>query len=65
VAGEVEEGVGVVSGEALVEQMVGEGGMGFLEGLGEGVGLGRLGAGCAVGVERVADEEDFYFVLAD
>ncbi len=65
VAGEVEEGVGVVGGEALVEEVVGEEGMGFFEGVGEGLGLGGLGAGGAVGVEGIADEEDFYFVLTD
>ena len=54
-----------MGGEALVEEMVGESGMGFLEGLGEGLGFGGLGAGGAVGVERIADEEDFDFVLAD
>ena len=64
-AGEVEEGVGVVGGEALVEEVVLEGGVGFLKGVGEGLGLGGLGAGRAVGVEGVADEEDFDFVLAD
>jgi len=64
-AGGVEEGVGVVGGEALVEKMVSEGGMGFAQGGGEGVGFGGLGAGRAVCVERVADEEDFDFVLAD
>ena len=64
-AGEIEKGMGVVGGEALVEQVVSEGGVGFLEGMGEGLGLGGLGAGRAVGVEGVADEEDFYFVLAD
>jgi hypothetical protein len=65
VAGEVEEGVGVVGGEALVEEVVGEGGVGFAEGLGEGLSFGGLGAGCAVGVEGIADEEDFDVVLAD
>ena len=39
--------------------------MGFLEGLGEGLGLGCLGAGCAVGVKGVADEQGFDLVLAD
>ena len=55
VAGEIEEGVGVVGGEALVEQVVREGGVGFLEGLGEGLCFGGLGAGRTVGVEGVAD----------
>ena len=45
--------------------MVSEGGVGFLEGLGEGLGFGRLGAGRAVGVEGVADEKGFDLVLAD
>ena len=65
VAGEIEEGVGVVGGEALVEEMVGESGVRLLEGLGEGLGFGGLGAGRAVGVEGIADEEDFDLVLAD
>ena len=65
VAGEIEEGVGVVGGETLVEKMVGEGGVSLLQSLGEGLGFGGLGAGGAVGVERVADEEDFDVVLAD
>jgi hypothetical protein len=69
VAGEIEEGVGVVGGEALVEEMDGEVGVGlagcFRQGLGEGLGFGGLGAEAAVGVEGVADEEDFDVVLAD
>jgi len=65
VAGEIEEGVGVVGGETLVEKMVGEGGVSFFEGLGEGLGFGCLGAGCAVDVQGVADDKDFDFVLAD
>jgi hypothetical protein len=64
-AGEVEEGVGVVGGEALVEEIVAESGVSFFEGLGEGLGFGSLGAGRAVGVEGIADEEDFDLVLAD
>ena len=42
-----------------------EGGVGFAESGGEGLGFGGLGAGCAVGMERIADEEDFDFMLAD
>ena len=57
--------MGVVGGESLVEEVMGEGGVGFLQGVGEGLGLGCLGAGCAVGVEGVADEEEFDVVLAD
>ena len=64
-AGEIEEGVGVVGGEALVEKMVGERRVGLLECLGEGLGFGGLGAGRAVGVKGIADEEDFDLVLAD
>ena len=64
-AGEIEEGVGIAGGETLVEEMVGERGVGFFEGLGEGLGFGGLGAGCAVGVEGVTDEEGFDLVLAD
>ena len=45
VAGTIEEGVGVVGGEAFVEEMVGEGGVGLLECLGEGLGFGGLGTG--------------------
>jgi hypothetical protein len=39
--------------------------MGFLEGGGEGLGFGCLRAGRSVGVEGVADEDDFDVVLAD
>ena len=39
--------------------------MSFFEGLGEGLGLGCLGAGRAVGVKGVADEKGFDLVLAD
>ena len=39
--------------------------MGLVQCMGEGLGFGGLGAGRAVGVKRVADEEDFDFVLAD
>ena len=60
-----EEGVGFVGCEALVEEMVGERGVGFLEGLGEGQCFEGLGAGCAVGVQGVADDEGFDVVLAD
>jgi hypothetical protein len=57
--------VGVVGGEALVKEVVDEAGVSLLESLGEGLGLGGLGAGRAVGVEWIADEEDVDFVLAD
>ena len=56
-------------GEAFVEEMVGEGGVGFgcefAEGFGEGNGFGGLRAGRAVGVEWVADDDDLHLVLAD
>ena len=69
VAGVVEEGVGIVGGEAFVEEVEGEVGVGLagevFEGLGEGEGFDGLWAGGAVGVERVADEDGFDFVLAD
>jgi hypothetical protein len=57
--------VGVVGGKTLIEQVVSKGRVGFSEGLGEGLGLGCLGAGCAVGMEGMADYEGFNFVLAD
>lgn len=65
VAGGVEESMGVVGGEALVKEMMGEGRMGFLQCLCESLGLGGLRAGCAVGVKRVADEKNLDLVLAD
>ena len=65
VAGKIEEGVGVVGGEALVKKIVGEGRVSFPQGTREGLGFGRLGAGCAVGVQGVADDKGFDFVLAD
>jgi hypothetical protein len=69
VARAVKEGVGVVGGEALVEEMDGEGGMClmgcFRQSFSEGLSFGGLRAGCAVGVEGIADQKDFYFVLAD
>jgi len=55
----------LLGGVTLVEEEVSESGVSLLEGLGEGVGLGGLGAGAAVGVERVADDQDFDLVLAD
>lgn len=61
----VEEGVCVVGGEAFVEKMDGEVGVGFVQCLGEGLGFGGLGTGAAVGVEGIADEEDLDFVLTD
>jgi hypothetical protein len=57
--------VGVVSGEALIEEMVGKRGVGFAKSVGEGLGFGGLRAGCAVGVQRIADEQNFHFVLPD
>jgi len=60
-----EEGVGVVGGEALVEEMVGEGGVCFAEGVGEGEGFEGLGARGTVRVEGIADEEGIDVVLAD
>ena len=63
--GGVEQGVGLLGGVALVEQMVGERGMGFSKGRGEGLRFSCLGAGGAVGVERVSDEEDFDAVLTN
>jgi hypothetical protein len=60
-----EKGVGVVGGEALVEEVEGESGVLFPQGVGEGEGLGGLRAWAAVGVERVADDQNFDVVLAD
>jgi hypothetical protein len=64
-----EEGVGFVGGEALIEEVEREGGVGgadeFDEGVGEGEGFEGLGAGGAVGVEGVADEEGVDVMLAD
>jgi hypothetical protein len=57
--------VGVVGGEALVEEMVSEVGVGVAESLGEGLGFGGLRAGGAVCVEGMADEDNFDVVLAD
>lgn len=69
VAGVVEQGVGVVGGQALVEELVGEMWVGWVgefgQGLGEGLGLGGLGAGRAVGMEGIADKDELDFVLAD
>ena len=64
VASGVEAGVGFLGGVTLVEEMVREVGVGCAEFGGEGLSFGRLGAGGAVGVEWVADEEDFDAVLA-
>ena len=57
--------MGLAGGEALVEQVVGEGGVGGEEGLGEEFGFGGLGAGGAVGVEGKADDEGGDLVAAD
>jgi hypothetical protein len=61
----VKESVGFLGGVALVEKMVSELWVLFAEDGGEGEGFYGLRAGCAVGVERIADDEDFDFVLAD
>lgn len=61
----VENRVGFAGGKALVKEMMLECGVGFAEGLSERLGLGSLRAGGAVGVERVADDEDFDLVLPD
>jgi len=60
-----EERVGFVGGEALVEEMVRERGVSLFESLGEGQRFEGLRAGCAVGVQWVADDEGLYVVLAD
>jgi hypothetical protein len=65
VAREVKESMGVVSGKALIEEIMGEGGMTFTKCGSEGLGFGRLGAGRAIGVKGIADDEDLDFVLAD
>ena len=61
----VEERVGFLCGVAFVDEVEGEGGVLLAEEVGEGEGLDGLRAGCAVGVEWVADDEDFDGVLAD
>ncbi len=63
--GLVEEGVGFARGEAFIEEMVREGGVFGEESGGEGVGLCRLRARGAVGVEGIAEEEGADFVFAD
>jgi hypothetical protein len=63
--GGVQEGMGVVGGEALVEEVEGEGGVGLAERVGEGQGFEGLGAGGAIGVEGIADYQDFDLMLAD
>lgn len=57
--------MGVVGGEALVKEKMGEGGVCFLEGIGEGLSFGGLCARCAIRVERIADENDPDVALAD
>ena len=61
----VEELVGFVGGEALVEQMVGEGGVLRKELGGEGLSLFGLGTGRTVGVQGEADDESVHLLLAD
>ncbi len=65
VTGCVEAGVGFLGGVTLVEEVMREVGVGGAELGGEGLSFGGLGAGGAIGVERVADEEDLDAVLAD
>lgn len=55
----------VAGGQALVEKMMLEVGVRGLQSSGEGLGLGGLGAGGAVGVERVADDDGGDVVLAN
>jgi len=57
--------VGFLGRVALVEEVMFEGGMLFAEGVGEVLCLEGLRADCAVGVEWIADDEDFDFVLTD
>ena len=52
-------------GETLVEEMVDECGMSFAKCGSKGLCFGSLRTGCAIGVERIADDEDLDFVLAD
>jgi hypothetical protein len=60
-----EESVSVMGGEAFVEEMEREVGVGFSEGFGEGDSFDGLRAIGAVGVEGVADYDDFDAVLTD
>ena len=55
--------MGFAGGQALVEEVVLEGGVGFSEGLSEGLRLGGLGALGAVGVEGVANDDDLDLML--
>lgn len=57
--------MGLEGGEALVEEMVGEGGVLAAELSGEGLRFRGLRTGAAVGVERVAYDEGVDAVLAD
>ena len=65
VTGKTEESMGVVGGEALVEQVVREGGVRIPERLGEGLGFDGLETRGAIDVQRVADEKGFDVGLAD
>lgn len=65
VSGGIQQGVGLKRGQPLVEQMVCKRGMLLAHGGGKGQGLGGLGAGRAVGVERIADHDSRDLVLAN
>lgn len=53
----IQQGMCFASGKAFVEEVMRELRVLGKERVGEGAGLGRLGAGGAVGVKRVADDE--------
>ena len=63
--GSIEAGVGLEGGEALIEEMVGEGRVLAAELGGEGLRFCGLRARAAIGVEREAYDEGVDVVLAD